>query len=131
MTIGNLRSGSRVKGKRMPYKGREHPRRPCTSCGKLTEVEDMEYGMCTPCLKSAAPRPPNEAQSPKNYFRILASPDETIRPSAKFLHLHFTLGLRDGIWPPGLIVRRPNSVVAAVHGETGRPQWLGLPTEGP
>jgi len=34
MTIGNLRSGSRVKGKRMPYKGREHPRRPCKSCGK-------------------------------------------------------------------------------------------------
>jgi hypothetical protein len=90
--------------------------------------ESMEYGLCAPCLKQAGSHERSEAMPNKNYFRILSSPDETIRPGAKFVHLHFTLGLQQGLWPPGLIVRRPNSVVEAVHGETGRPQWLGLPT---
>jgi hypothetical protein len=93
--------------------------------------ESMEYGMCASCLKQAGSHERSEAMPNKNYFRILASPDETIRPGARFLHLQFTLGLQQGVWPPGLVVRRPNSLIAAVHGETGRPQWLGLPlTEG-
>ena len=87
----------------------------------------MEYGLCGPCRKHLERHERSEAMSNKNYFRILASPDETIRPGAKFLHLHFVLGLRDGIWPPGLVVRRPNSTIGAVHGETGRRQWLGIP----